>query len=112
MSPFYFPNGSVLLYKVLSNAHNVQSANIQTGVGLGPWTDPGFWDGGVLNCVTESKIDHTYLNPAHSFHLKCATFNNFVYDLYCMQNHVRKKFMKRFLTTCITDTLEVVGEVK
>ena len=36
---------------------------------------------GVLNCATESKFDHTHLNPAHSFHLKCATFNNFVYDL-------------------------------
>ena len=36
---------------------------------------------GVLNCATESKFDHTHLNLAHSFHLKCAMFNNFVYDL-------------------------------
>ena len=36
---------------------------------------------GVLNCAIEFKFDHTHLNPAHFFHLKCATFNNFVYDL-------------------------------
>ena len=36
---------------------------------------------GVLDCATESKFDHTHLNPAHSFHLKCATFYKFVYDL-------------------------------
>ena len=42
--------------------------------------DPGFWDGGSY-CATESEFDHTHLNPAHSFHLKCATFYNFVYDL-------------------------------
>ena len=52
--------------------------------------DPEFWDGGGLNSATESKFDHTQLNLAHSFNLKCATFNKFVYDLICMQNHVRK----------------------
>ena len=32
---------------------------------------------GVLNCA---NFDHTHLNPAHYFHLKCATFSNFDYD--------------------------------
>ena len=71
---------------------------------------------GVLNYATESKFDHTHLNPAHSFHLKCATFNNFVYDYnVCktMRGNKFKKFMTKIVTTYnIRDTLEVVGEVK
>ena len=45
------------------------------GKGSGCAGGGGGGGGGVLNCA---KFDCTHLNPAHSFHLKCATFNNFV----------------------------------
>ena len=46
---------------------------------------------GVLNCATELKFDHTHLNPAHSFHLKCAFFLITLFMIYSVCKTIVRK---------------------